>query len=296
MTIPEYYRACAERVGEAPEALVARLAWSDSRGGAKVEALLSGEVEPTLHLLMKLEAESGLPLDAIDPRIKRGAELSAGLEDRCAAEGWPLRLAALTIASNEDAIRNMRRRGGMTGHARPSQAIAVCDLMEGRRRLMTDRERLQLQSEKGREKRAKRKARERAQYEGELMPVHGAWMTVADAARQLGVPRATLYTRIAAAGSLEKAFDYYSRKRGRKPEPADRERAEKLTRARRAFVRAVSPSWAQFEKRRDEDGTIRVTGDLLEYRIDVPDDPAKAVTIEARFRESGILLSVRRVG
>ena len=100
--------------------------------GHGVEELVEGQREQTLLKLERLEAASGVSLDEVDPRIHRGEALAAGLAQAAREHKWTQAALAATLGISQTTLRGVLALGKLGAFVKPSTAIALCDIMEGR--------------------------------------------------------------------------------------------------------------------------------------------------------------------
>lgn len=138
MTIPEYIRAALEASGLSEYKFRERIDFCISSQGLK--SCLKGECSPLASTLLKVEAFSGLSLDLVDARIKRGIAYFQELDKHIYASQYSIREIAEAVGVNHEVLRRWAyacRAGGPpqgSGGAKikPGIAINLCDFVEGR--------------------------------------------------------------------------------------------------------------------------------------------------------------------
>lgn len=138
MTIPEYMtRAMAllEASGMSRKRILTDIMLSCDYN--RLERMLEGSLTPTILLLERLEAASGLSLDAADPRIHRAEALAGGLAAAIQERKWSKNNLAGALEISGWALRKMLDRGSLGAFAKPELAARLCDALEGRLAVMT---------------------------------------------------------------------------------------------------------------------------------------------------------------
>lgn len=138
MTIPEYIRAALEASGLSEQEFCRQLDFSFTARALKT--YLKGECVPTANTLLKVESFSGLNLDLVDARIKRGTAYFLELDKHIYASPYSIREIAEAVGVSNDALGRWTyacRAGGPpqgSGGAKikPGIAINLCDFVEGR--------------------------------------------------------------------------------------------------------------------------------------------------------------------
>lgn len=138
MTIPEYIRAALEASGLSEQEFCRQLDFSFTARALKT--YLKGECVPLASTLLKVEAFSGLSLDLVDARIKRGIAYFQELDKHIYASQYSIREIAEAVGVNHEVLRRWAyacRAGGPpqgSGGAKikPGIAINLCDFVEGR--------------------------------------------------------------------------------------------------------------------------------------------------------------------
>lgn len=138
MTIPEYIRAALEASGLSEQEFCRQLDFSFTARALKT--CLKGECVPLANTLLKVESFSGLNLDLVDARIKRGIVYFQALDKHIYASPYSIREIAEAVGVSHEALRKWAescRAGGPpqgSGGAKikPGIAINLCDFVEGR--------------------------------------------------------------------------------------------------------------------------------------------------------------------
>ena len=138
MTIPEYMTsavALLEARGMTRRRILTDILLSCDYN--RMQRMLEGSLTPTILLLERLEAASGLSLDAADSRIHRAEALAGGLADAIRERSWSKNALAGTLELSGWALRKMLDRGSLGAFAKPELAARLCDVLEGRLAVMT---------------------------------------------------------------------------------------------------------------------------------------------------------------
>ena len=138
MTIPEYIRAALEASGLSEYKFCERIDFCISSQGLK--SCLKGECSPLASTLLKVEAFSGLSLDLVDARIKRGTAYFLELDKHIYASPYSIREIAEAVGVSNDTLGRWEkacRAGGPPQSScgakiKPGIAIKLCDFVEGR--------------------------------------------------------------------------------------------------------------------------------------------------------------------
>ena len=133
MTIPEYLQAALEASGLSEYELCRRNEFCMST--TRLKSWLKGECVPLVNTLLKIEAISGLNLDLVDARIKRGMAYFRELDKHICASGNSIREIAEALGVGHEALRKWAvacHAGKPPERLKPSIAINLCDWEEGR--------------------------------------------------------------------------------------------------------------------------------------------------------------------
>lgn len=114
----------------------------------RMRCFLQGASAPGLTTLLRAEAVSGVSLDYLDPRIRRGMDLVGAMADRAAELGWAMTDVGRTLGVSPATADQIMKERKLNLHATAETAIKVCDLMEGRAPLLTRQALLQLAAER----------------------------------------------------------------------------------------------------------------------------------------------------
>lgn len=128
MTIPEYLQAALEASGLSGYELCKRNEFCMNT--TRLKSYLKGECVPLVNTLLKIEAVSGLNLDLVDARIKRGMAYFRELDKHICASGNSIREIAEALGVGHEALRKWAvacHAGKPPERLKPSIAINLCD-------------------------------------------------------------------------------------------------------------------------------------------------------------------------
>lgn len=138
MTIPEYIRAALEASGLSEQEFCRQLDFSFTARALKT--YLKGECVPLANTLLKVESFSGLNLDLVDARIKRGIVYFKALDKHIYASQYSIREIAEAVGVSNDTLGRWEKacraggppQGSGGAKIKPGIAINLCDFVEGR--------------------------------------------------------------------------------------------------------------------------------------------------------------------
>lgn len=141
MTIAEYVREAMETL-ENEGMTINRIMKEVMRDSDQrhVFAMKRGKAEPSLALLKRLEAATGLSLDEVDRRIHRGEALASDLERMAKEESWSGACLGAALGVSKDTAWSIQERGRLGPYAKATLAIKLCDVMEGRLEVPTSQQ------------------------------------------------------------------------------------------------------------------------------------------------------------
>lgn len=137
MTIPEYIRSALEASGLSEQEFCRQLDFSFTARALKT--YLKGECVPLANTLLKVEAFSGLSLDLVDTRIKRGTAYFLELDKHIYASQYSIREIAEAVGVSNYTLgrwayacqEGSPPQGSGGAKIKPGIAINLCDFVEG---------------------------------------------------------------------------------------------------------------------------------------------------------------------
>lgn len=133
MTIPEYIRSALEASGMSVYELCKRPEFNTST--QRLNYYLRNESVPMINTLLNIESISGLNLDLVDARIKRGMIYFKALDKHIGASEYSIREIAEAIGVSYETLRKWVEallNGKSPIKIKPYVVINICDWVEGR--------------------------------------------------------------------------------------------------------------------------------------------------------------------